>query len=47
MKAKTIKQIVYVLLVIAGILIVGHMEYEQIQEDIQAQVDCRVQDIEY
>lgn len=47
MKAKTIRQIVYVLLIAAGILIVGYMEHQQIQEDIQAQADCRVQDSEY
>lgn len=47
MKEKTIRTILYVLLLIAGILIVGHMEYKQIQEDIQAQTDCRVQDSEY
>lgn len=46
MKEKTIKNILYFLLIVAGVLIVGYTEYQQIQEDIQAQEDCRVQDTE-
>jgi len=46
MKTKNLKTILYVLLIVAGILIVGHMEYQEIQEDIQAQADCRMPDTE-
>jgi len=44
MKKKNVKNIVCVLIVIFLILLASHLEYEQIQEDLQAQEDCRLQD---
>ncbi len=46
MSEKYIRTFLYVLLIIACIVIVGHLEYQEIQDDIQAQTDCRVQDTE-
>lgn len=43
---KRIKNVLYVLLIIGLVLLASHLEYGQIQEDIQAQEDCRLVDSE-
>lgn len=46
MKRQTAKQIVYILIVLVAILLVSHLEYKEIQDDKQAQIDCKIQDTE-
>lgn len=43
-KEKKIRTILYILLAIGVVLLYSHMEYQQIQEDKQAQKDCRTVD---
>lgn len=45
MKKRLIKQILYVLLILGSILLASHLEYKEIQDDQQAQKDCRMQDV--
>lgn len=45
MKERTIRLILYVLLIVGAMLLASHLEYKEVQEDRQAQIDCRVQDM--
>lgn len=47
MKTNLIKTTLYILIIMSAILIVGYLEHQQMQEDAQAQKDCRLQDEEY
>lgn len=47
MMDKKVRTVFYVLLIIALVLFASHLEYQQVQEDIQAQADSRVPDTEY
>lgn len=41
---KRLRTVLYILLIIGVVLLYSHMEYQQIQEDKQAQKDCRIVD---
>lgn len=43
---RKIRNVLYVLLIIGLVLLASNLEYKQIQEDVQAQTDCRVKDNE-
>lgn len=44
MKENTLRNMLYILLITGLILLVSHLEYRELQDDRQAQVDCRVKD---
>lgn len=44
MKEKTLKNVLYILLIVGLVLLVSHLEYQELQDDRQAQVDCRAKD---
>lgn len=46
MKRRTAKQLAYILIVLGVILLVSHLNYKEIQDDKQAQIDCKIQDTE-
>lgn len=46
MKRRTAKQLAYILIVLGAILLVSHLNYKEIQDDKQAQIDCKIQDTE-
>ncbi len=43
---RRVRTILYLLLIAALVLLASHLEYQQIQEDIQSQADCRIKDSE-
>ena len=43
---KRVRTILYILLLIVLVLFASHLEYQEIQEDSQAQADCRAKDNE-
>lgn len=46
MKEKTLRNLLYILLIIAGILITGHLEQIAHEEDKASDEICRLQDAE-